>query len=177
MLVLWLSSNSFIQSSAEKFCSPETEKINWSCVMTAQEDWHQRGHFKVRLTRIELLKNLKHELMKASLQAHVQRPGEIWNSVQGAGVNTLSVLIRLLTGNPATHLSTHTKSHTQKSETTIHKSHFRWLSAQWSEQLEIHAKMKVARTKPLMDRSYLSLSIFSFGSLSLSAHEHTSCCG
>lgn len=145
--------------------------------MAAQEDWHQQGHPEVRLASIELLKNLKHELTKASLHAHVRRPGGIRNSAQGAGVNALSVLPRFLMGNPATHLSTQPESHTPKSETTIHKSYFRWLSAQWSEQPETHTKLKDALTKPLMDRSYLFFSIFISGFLALSAHAHTSCWG
>lgn len=83
-------------------------------VIAAQEDWHQQGHSEVRLTSIELLKNLKHELTKASLHAHVRRPRGIWNGAQAAGVNALPVLTRFLTGNPATHLSTQPESHTRK---------------------------------------------------------------
>lgn len=39
----------------------------------------------------------------------------------------------------------------------IHTEHSRWLSAQWSEQLQKHSNRTDAPTRPLTDRSYFAL--------------------
>lgn len=92
-----------------------------------------------------------------------------------AGVNALGVSISFHMGNPAAHILTHT--HTliplaQSQDTKTHTDHFQWLSAQRSEELQIHTNRTDAPTTLLMDRSYLFLFVHLPFSLSTHARTH-----